>query len=232
MDFIEGLPQSSSADCIMVVVDKFTKYAHFIPLQHPITAAKVAKAYLDNVFKLHSLPKTMISDRDPIFTSRFGQQLFMQMGSELRMSSTYHPATDGQSERVNQCLEIYLRCFTHAYPRKWSTWISLAEYWYNTSYHLALKTSPFVALYGHEPRHWGIDSTAAYEFKPLQEWLEECKLMQDVLRQNLNAQQQMKVQVDKNITLRTFQLGLWEIPSSSSYNPTFRSLLLVVLTTN
>jgi hypothetical protein len=91
MDFVEGLPLSGSANSIVVVVDKFTRYAHFIPLQHPFTAAKVASAYLNNVFKLHSLPKVMVSDRDPVFTSRFWRELFTQIGSELRMSSSYHP---------------------------------------------------------------------------------------------------------------------------------------------
>ena len=71
MDFIEGLPPSGSANSIMVVVDKFTKYAHCIPLHHPFTATKVATTYIDNVSKLHSLPETMISDHDPIFTSKF-----------------------------------------------------------------------------------------------------------------------------------------------------------------
>jgi hypothetical protein len=159
MDFIEGLPSSGSANSIMVVVDKFTHYAHFIPLHHPFSAAKVATAYMDHVFKLHSLPKVMISDRDPIFTSRFWKELFKLLGSELNMSSAYHPQTDGQSERVNQCVETYLRCFAHACPAKWSQHLSLAEYWYNTSEHSAIKMSPFVALYGKEPRHWGIDAS-------------------------------------------------------------------------
>jgi hypothetical protein len=134
--------------------------------------------------------------------------LFEKVGTDLRMSSAYHPATDGQSERVNQCLEIYLRCFTHACPRKWSQWLSLAEFWYNTSYHTALKTSPFVALYGHEPRHWGIEADSVCDFKPLQEWLNERKLMQQVLQQNLHhARQQMKKQADKKRSPRTFQVG-------------------------
>lgn len=208
MDFIEGLPTSGHANCIMVVVDKFTRYAHFIPLHHPFNAATVAIAYLDNVFKLHSLPKVMISDRDPIFTSRFWQELFNRVGNELRMSSAYHPETDGQSERVNQCLEIYLRCFAHACPKKWNQWLSLAEFWYNTSYHSSLKTSPFVALYGHEPRHWGIEPDSVCTFSPLQEWLDERKLMQQVLQQNLHrARQQMKKQADKSRTPRSFQVG-------------------------
>ena len=151
MDFIEGLPTSGSANAIMVVVDKFTRYAHFIPLCHPFTVATAVASYINNVFKLYSLPKVMISDRDQIFTSRFWKELFAQLGSEFRMSSAYHPQTDGQSERVNQCLEIYLRCLTHACPKKWSQFLSLAEYWYNTSHHSAIKMSPFVALYGTSP---------------------------------------------------------------------------------
>lgn len=205
MDFIEGLPTSGMANSIMVVVDKFTHYAHFIPLHHPFSAAKVAAVYLDNVVKLHSLREVMVSDRDPIFTSKFWKELFSRMGSELRMSSAYHPQTDGQSERVNQCVEIYLRCFTHATPHKWSQYLSLAEYWYNTSYHSAIKMSPFVALYGREPRHWGIDSSATCTVPSLEEWLAERQLMQQLLQHNLHfAKQQMKVQADKKRTERTF----------------------------
>lgn len=208
MDFVEGLPTSGSANCIMVVVDKLTRYAHFIPLHHPFTAAKVALAFLDHVFKLHSLPEIIVSDRDPIFTSRFWKELFSLVGTDLRMSSAYHPETDGQSERVNQCLEIYLRCFTHACPSKWSQYLSLAEYWYNTSPHSALQTSPFVALYGHEPRHWGIEPASVCSVPPLQEWLEERQLMQDLLQHNLHhAQQQMKTQADKKRSERTFSAG-------------------------
>jgi hypothetical protein len=84
MDFLEGLPPSGSANCVMVVVDMFTRFAHFIPLSHPFTAAKVAAAYLNNVFKLHSMPQVMISDRDPIFASRFWKEFFSLMGNNLR----------------------------------------------------------------------------------------------------------------------------------------------------
>lgn len=192
----------------MVVVDKYTHYAHFIHLHHPFTAAKVAAAYLDHVFKLHSLPKVMISDRDPIFTSKFWQELFKLLGSELNMSSAYHPQTDGQYERVNQCLETYLRCFTHACPNKWSQYLPLAEYWYNTSEHSAIKMSPFVALYDKDPRHWGIDSTTTCTAPTLTEWLAERKLMQQLPQHNLDhARQRMKKQADKCRTERTFALG-------------------------
>ena len=121
MDFIEGLPMSSNHNVILVVVDKFTKYAHFLPLRHPFTAVTVAHAFMDGVYKLHGLPETIISDKDRIFTSRFWQELFKLSDTTLHMSSAYHPQTDGQTERLNQCVEGYLRCFVHSYPKKWAT---------------------------------------------------------------------------------------------------------------
>lgn len=157
LDFIEGLPQSQHYNCILVVVDKFSKYAHFMPLSHPFTAMQVAIKYMDSVFKLHGLPSAIISDCDRVFTSTIWQTLFKLTGTDLRMSSAYHPQSDGQTERVNQCLKTYLRCFVHACPKKWSSWLSLAEFWYNTSYHSALNKTPFVVLYGHEPRQLGFD---------------------------------------------------------------------------
>jgi hypothetical protein len=87
MDFIEGLPLSSNANTILVVVDKYSKFAHFVPLCHPFSAASVAKVFMDNIYKLHSLPKSIISNRDRIFTSKFWQLLFKMVGIQLRMSS-------------------------------------------------------------------------------------------------------------------------------------------------
>jgi transposase InsO family protein len=148
MDFIEGLPTSGHANCIIVIVDKFSKFAHFIALHHPYTAQKVAQIFLNNVFRLYGLPSTIISDRDPVFTSTFWRELFHLAQVTLAMSSAYHPQSDGQTERVNQCLETYLRCFVHSCPRQWLKWLSLTEYWYNTSEHSALGKSPFQVLYG------------------------------------------------------------------------------------
>ena len=117
MDFIEGLPTSGNANCIMVVVDKLSKFAHFVPLRHPYTAQKVTQVFLDNIFRLHGLPTHIILDRDPIFTSSFWRELFRLAQVTLAMSSAYHPQSDGQTERVNQCLETYLRCCVHSCPR-------------------------------------------------------------------------------------------------------------------
>ena len=97
---------------------------------------------MDHVFKLHSMPLSIIFDRDHVFTSTFWKELFRLTCTMLRMGSSYHPQTDGQTERVNQSLEVYLRCFAKAYLRRWAQWLSLAEYWYNTNWHSALNKSP------------------------------------------------------------------------------------------
>ena len=158
MDFIEGLPKSEGYSVILVVVDRLTKYAHFMAIIHPYTVATVAQTFLDNVVKHHGFPTSIVSDRDTIFVSNFWKQLFTLYKVELKLSTAYHPQTDGQSERVNQCLEMYLRCAVHDSPSKWKSWLSLAELWYNTSFHSSLGCSPFKALYGYEPNLGAVPS--------------------------------------------------------------------------
>ena len=104
----------------MVVVDRLMKYAHFLPLSHPFTASQVAALFMDIVFKLHGPPKVIVSDRGRIFTSKFWQELFAALKVELHFSTAYHPESDGQTERVNQCLEQYLRRMAFKEPKKWA----------------------------------------------------------------------------------------------------------------
>ncbi|WVZ86941.1 hypothetical protein U9M48_033652 [Paspalum notatum var. saurae] len=208
MDFIEGLPRSSGKDCILVVVDKFTKFAHFLALAHPFTAPRVAKVFFDQVYRLHGLPESIVSDRDKVFTSQFWQELFRLAGVALRMSSSYHPQTDDQTERVNQCLETFLHCYVHACPGRWMDWLSLAEYWYNTSLHSALGTSPFEALYGRPPRSLGIKPADLCPVSDLSQWLQEKVVMNRLLQQHLvRARHRMKRQADKNRSERQFEVG-------------------------
>lgn len=143
MDFIEGLPCSHGYEVIMIIVDHLSKYAHFLPLSHPYRVTSVAKLFLDNVFKLHGMPLSSVNDRDPVFTSAFWKELFRLQDTHLKHSSAYHPQTDRQSEVVNQCLETYLRCFIGTRPLDGVKWQSLAEWWYNTNFHLSPGISPF-----------------------------------------------------------------------------------------
>jgi len=208
MDFIDGLPPSRQYNCILVVVDKLTKYAHFIPLRHPYTASKVAELFVDNIYKLHSMPQSLVSDRDPVFTSQFWQAVFKSTGTHLRMSTAHHPETDGQTERVNQSIECFLRCFISAHPQHWSKWLSLCEFWYNTNWHSALGKSPFEVLYGRQPRYFGISASDKIAPLDVQDWLAERQLILSSIKQHLlRMQQRMKHQADKRRSERVFAVG-------------------------
>ncbi|XP_041025417.1 uncharacterized protein LOC121265821 [Juglans microcarpa x Juglans regia] len=151
MDFVEGLPISGGFEVILVVVDRLSKYGHFIPLSHPYTAKSVVKAFVDHVVKLHGFPKSIVTGQDRVFMSSFWKELFELQGSKLKASSSYHPQIDGQTEVVNRTLEQYLRCFCHEEQKKWGEYLSWAEYWYNISFHASIQRSPFEVVYGRAP---------------------------------------------------------------------------------
>lgn len=96
MDFIEGLPRSQGCEVIFIVMDRLSKYSHFISLSHPYTASSVARVFMDNIFKLHGMPLSIVSDRDPVFTSTFWRELFKLQGTQLKHNSAYHPQQMGR----------------------------------------------------------------------------------------------------------------------------------------
>lgn len=151
MDFVTNLPMSAGKTVILVVVDCLCKGAHFIPLRAPFTAPTVATAFLAEVVRLHGVPRSILSDHDPIFLSSFWKTIFRQQGTYLRRSSAYHPQTDGQSEVVNRCLQQYLRCLVMDRPREWTQCLPLAELWYNTTRHSSTGVSPFELTFGRPP---------------------------------------------------------------------------------
>ena len=208
MDFIEGLPKSEGFSVILVVVDRFTKYAHFIPIRHPYTASSIAQSFMDNVVKLHGLPKTIVSDRDTVFLSHFWTTLFKLYKVDLHFSTTYHPQSDGQTERVNQCVEMYLRCAVQDSPSTWKSWLSLAELWYNSSLHSALGCSPFKALYGYEPSLGAVTSVPPGIATSVTDNIEHWQLQLEALKQSLErAQNRMKMIADKKRTDFHFNVG-------------------------
>jgi hypothetical protein len=210
MDFIEGLPTSNRQSVILVVVDRLTKYVHFIPLSHPYTAAKVASLFMQYVFKLHGLPSSIVSDRDTAFTSIFWQELFIKQGIELAMSSAYHPQTDGQTEVVNRSLEQYLRAFASDKPQQWVDWLPLAEFWFNTNYHTSTHTSPFEALYGYPPPTLMEYIPGTTKVEAVEDHLSQRQQAISLLKTNLAAaQERMKLQTDKHRQERVFQVGDW-----------------------
>ncbi|XP_075663135.1 uncharacterized protein LOC142632652 [Castanea sativa] len=146
---VQGLPKSQSKDVVLVVVDRLTKFVHFVPLSHPYTAAKVASLYLQYIYKLHGMLASIMSDRNPIFISHFWQELMKLQGIQLVISLAYHPQSDGHIEVVNKSLEHYLRAFAADIPHSWVKRLPLVEFWFNTNFHTSIKLTPFEALYGY-----------------------------------------------------------------------------------
>ncbi|GJZ28907.1 putative reverse transcriptase domain-containing protein [Tanacetum coccineum] len=153
MDFISGLPRTPSGyDSIWVIVDRLTKSAHFLPMKKTDNIEKLAQLYLKEIVCKHGVPTSIISDRDSLFTSRFWKSLQEAMGTQLDMSTAYHPETDGQSERTIQTLEDMLRACVIDFGSSWDRHLPLVEFSYNNSYHASIKAAPFEALYGRKCR--------------------------------------------------------------------------------
>jgi len=153
MDFITDLPVSESCDQLWVIIDRFTKMAHFIPLsQDGKTAADLAKGFAREVWRLHGLPTDIVSDRDSRFTSGVWQAFLSLLGIRPRMSTAFHPQTDSQTERLNQTIESYLRAFVGQEQDDWVRLLPMAEFAYNNSVTTGNGISPFYANYGFHPR--------------------------------------------------------------------------------
>ena len=131
LDFVTGLPRTPSGhDAVLVVVDRFTKWAYFIPTQTTVDAKGTAVLFHDVVFSRHGMPKRLISDRDPRFTGHFWRAFFEVMGTTLAMSAAYHPQTDGQTERVNRVMEEALRSFVGANQLDWDRCLPSLQFAY------------------------------------------------------------------------------------------------------
>jgi hypothetical protein len=153
MDFINGLPRTPKGnDSIWVIVDRLTKVAHFIPVHTTYGEDKLAKLYINNILKLHGVPKSIVSDHGAQFVSKFWRSLHQALKTHLDYSSAYHPQTDKQTEQINQVLEDMLRACVLAYGKCWEDSLAFAEFSYNNGYHASLKKAPFETLYGRKCR--------------------------------------------------------------------------------
>ncbi|GJY33324.1 putative reverse transcriptase domain-containing protein [Tanacetum coccineum] len=158
MDFVTKLPKTSNGhDTIWVIVDRLTKSVHFIPTRETDSMETITRLYIKEIISRHGMTISIISDRDSHFTSRFWQSLQSALGTQLDMSTAYHPETDGQSERTIQTLEDMLRACVIDFGKGWEKHLPLVEFSYNNSYHASIKAAPFEALYGRKcrsPIYW------------------------------------------------------------------------------
>jgi hypothetical protein len=168
----------------------------------------VSKVFVDSVVKLHGVPLSIVSYRDRIFTSHFWKELLKALGTRLNYTTAYHPQTDGQSERVNQCLEQYLHCAVQDNPKQWKKWLGLAEFWYNSSFHSSLGCSPFRALYKQDPNFGGMPNLTVAENSEAEDAALDYQAHTELLRaQLLRAQLRQKHFADRNRSERQFQVG-------------------------
>jgi transposase InsO family protein len=152
MDFITQLPTTATGfDAIVIFIDYLTKRVHAAPTRSDITAPEVARLFLDNVFRHHGLPREIVSDRDPKFTSMFWQSLHEHLGTKLKLSSALHPQTDGQTERFNRTLKEALRCYVNYQGTDWDKWLGMAEFAYNNSIQASTRQTPFYLDSGRNP---------------------------------------------------------------------------------
>jgi hypothetical protein len=218
MDFMVSLPHSKGFDAIMVVVDRFSKMAHFIRTKDEATAQEMRRLFFIHIFKHHGLPKDIVSDRDPKFISKFWWALWKRMGSELKMSTSFRPQTDGQTERVNLVIQQFLRNYVAGDQQDWVDHLELAEFCYNNSEHYATKSTPFQMVTGKSPivpMTWATqgqpssDASDASEEVPMVTQLdEERKRLWELAKANLEkAHKRYKDFADKSRREVKFQVG-------------------------
>ena len=180
-DFITKLPLAQGYDSILVVVDRLTKMVHFIPTMEKTSAEGLARLFRDNVQKLHGLPESIISDRRPQFAAGLIRELNRMLGIKSKLLTAFHPQTDGQTERVNQELEQYLRMFIDHRQEQWPEWLGTAEFVYNNKTDSSTKTSPFKVNYRQDPR-MGFEGRKKGKYQGAEKFIKKMKEIQEEVK--------------------------------------------------
>ncbi|GJP80631.1 hypothetical protein CLOP_g10832 [Closterium sp. NIES-67] len=208
LDFITGLPPTSSGhDAILVVIDKFSKMGHFIPTHTTARTEETAQLFVRHIISQHGIPTTLISDRDPKFTSKFWKELMSLLGTKLAMSSAYHPQTDGQTERLNQIVEQLLRAACKDDISKWDLHLPVLEFAYNNATHAATGQTPFFLCYGRHPLT-PQKLTVSATVQPAHDFITTMHQLWDRTHKRLlDIQQQQKRQADRHRNDHTISVG-------------------------
>ena len=188
LDFIEGLPPSKNYDSILVIVDRLTKFAILAPTYKTVTAKQTAVLLYGHMVRLFGYPDHMVSDRGRQFISGAWKAFAEQMGVKHSLSTAYHPQTDGQTERVNQVIEQYLRMYCNYEQNDWADLLDTAAFVYNNTVHNSIGVSPFFACYGWNPKahpdipqRLGVNDPGRFEY--LMDGKERCKYLQEQIRE-------------------------------------------------
>jgi hypothetical protein len=148
LEFIIGFPRTQKEnDSIMVVIDKIIKSSHFIPINSTFKSINIIEIFMKEMFRLHGIPKMVISDRDVKFTFVFWKELFARLNTNLNFSTSYHPQIDGMTEQTNKIMEDMICMYVRTKPSKWEDYLHLVEFSYNNGYQTSAKMSPFEVLY-------------------------------------------------------------------------------------
>ena len=211
MDFITGLPRTQRKyDSIWVIVDRLTKSAHFLPVRTTYSAEDYARLYVREIVRLHGVPTSIISDRGAQFTANFWRSFQKGLGTQVNLSTAFHPQTDGQAERTIQTLEDMLRACIIDFKGSWDDHLPLIEFAYNNSYHSSIQMAPYEALYGRKcrsPIGWfDVGETKLIGPDVIQQAVDKVKLIQERL---LAAQSRQKSYADNRRRDLEFQIGDW-----------------------
>jgi len=195
--FITKLPLAQGYDSILVVVDRLIKMVYFIPTTEKTLVEELAKLFRDNVWKLHGLPESIISDQGPQFVAGLMWELNRMLGIKSKLLMAFHPQTDGQTERVNQELEQYLRMFINHRQEQWPEWLGMAEFVYNNKTCSSTWTLPFKANYEQDPR-MGFKGKKKGKYQGAEKFIEKIKKIQEKAKAALGkVQEEMKKYANK-----------------------------------
>ena len=196
-DFITKLPLAQGYNSILVVVDQLTKMVHFILTTEKTSAEGLARLFRDNMWKLHGLPESIISDRGPQFAAGLMKELNEILGIKSKLSMAFYPQTDEQTERVNQELEQYLRMFINHRQEQWPEWLGTAEFMYNNKAHSSTRMSSFKVNYRQDPR-MGFKERKKGKYAGAEKFVEKMKEIQEEAKVALRkAQEDMRKYADK-----------------------------------
>ena len=197
VDFIMKLLVVAGKNAILVVCDWLSKITHFVATMEGTSAEGLVRLFRNNVWKLHGLPESMVSDRGPQFAADLTKELNKMLGIQMKLSTAFHPQMDGQTEQMNQELEQYLRFFVEHRQKNWPEWLASAEFAVNNKAHTATKISLFMANYGRELRMGG-DIRKKGKVESTTEFVEKMKKIQEKAKVALRkTQEEMKKYADR-----------------------------------